>query len=69
MKPIKIYKLSINDDLWLCKLLKKEDYEKLHGTDSLGMTITSKKELHFLAESISKGIIAHEVMHLFWFYL
>lgn len=62
---MKTYKTTIKDVEWVFKILSKNQYETLHGTDSSGITNPATREVHFFIEDFSKQVVGHELFHVY----
>jgi hypothetical protein len=57
--------LKIKDIKWHLALLDDVDYNKKHGTDSLGITESEHRIIDFKKSAFSESLIRHELMHAY----
>ena len=65
MRASKQVTVNIKGSPWIIKLFTKKQYEKLHGCDSGGITISKDKQIHLIKTELIPENVRHEIFHAF----
>lgn len=60
---MKYFQYPINGDNWTIGLLSVEEMAAEHGGDAGGITISDDKKIDICADSLTDGVIMHELVH------